>query len=227
MTSIPDALAENLEIEIGKPSKASGEYAFRSLQKAVEALNQGEIDILLTAPIDKHNIQSEEFDFEGHTEYLESKIPGESLMILMSEGLRVGLITGHIPIKEVSEKISEELIIKKVGFMHKSLKQDFSFRWGHIARNHFHGCTFSSAIWPKKTYNFTRFYLKRDIVNSFLITINFRKIFNKYCHFLTFIFLRCNYNNEGLKIQPLNAREDNLIHVISMKNCDIKSYQAF
>ena len=99
----------------------------------MEALDSGVIDILLTAPIDKHNIQSEEFDFQGHTEYLESKLKGESLMILMTDDLRVGLITGHIPVKEVAASISEELIQKKVDLMHDSLKLDFNITKPRIA----------------------------------------------------------------------------------------------
>ncbi|UCE94017.1 MAG: 4-hydroxythreonine-4-phosphate dehydrogenase PdxA, partial [Flavobacteriaceae bacterium] len=72
---------ELVDLELGKPSEPSGKYALKSLEKATEALKNGEVDILVTAPIDKNNIQSEEFSFKGHTEYLESNLEGEALMI--------------------------------------------------------------------------------------------------------------------------------------------------
>ena len=122
-----------VDIEIGHPNKNSGEYALLSLEKAVEALKNEQIDVLVTAPIDKHNIQSDTFQFKGHTEFLETHLEGESLMILMSDELRVGLITGHIPIKEVAEAINPELIAKKVQIMHDSLVQDFNISKPKIA----------------------------------------------------------------------------------------------
>lgn len=124
---------EELSFEIGNPTKTSGEYAFKSLEAAVKHLQNNSIDILLTAPINKENIQSENFNFPGHTEYLESELEGESLMILISEKLRVGLITGHIPISEVSEHIKSELIQKKVDILHKSLVEDFGISKPKIA----------------------------------------------------------------------------------------------
>ena len=104
-----------------------------SLEKAVEALKKEEIDVLVTAPIDKNNIQSDAFKFEGHTEYLEDRLEGESLMILVNDKLRVGLITGHIPISEVAQKISPELIKRKVEIMYASLVQDFNISKPKIA----------------------------------------------------------------------------------------------
>ena len=93
------------KIEIGTPTEVSGQKAYQSLAKATEALKEGHVDVLLTAPISKDNIQSEEFNFPGHTEYLESKIKGESLMILMSDKIRVGLVTGHIPVADVAQSL--------------------------------------------------------------------------------------------------------------------------
>ncbi|MCA0933215.1 4-hydroxythreonine-4-phosphate dehydrogenase PdxA [Lutimonas saemankumensis] len=124
---------ELVDLELGKPSALSGKYALKSLEKATEALKKGEIDILVTAPIDKNNIQSEEFSFKGHTEYLESNLEGEALMILCSGDLRVGLITGHVPVSQVAELISEELITKKVDIMYKSLVEDFNISKPRIA----------------------------------------------------------------------------------------------
>jgi len=124
---------EIIDIELGKPTKISGKHALLSLEKATEALNNGDIDVLVTAPIDKNNIQSDDFNFKGHTEFLESKLGGEALMILCSGDLRVGLITGHIPINKVAEKISAELIGKKVNIMYRSLVEDFKISKPKIA----------------------------------------------------------------------------------------------
>ncbi|HFS67936.1 MAG TPA: 4-hydroxythreonine-4-phosphate dehydrogenase PdxA [Flavobacteriia bacterium] len=116
---------EEVDINFGKEDKTIGEYAFLSLKEAVKALKNNEIDVLVTAPINKNTIQSDDFNFKGHTEYLESQLTGEALMILMTDDLRIGLITGHIPIKEVASSINKDLISKKVYNMHASLKQDF------------------------------------------------------------------------------------------------------
>ena len=124
---------EPANVEIGKETQDGGKYAFLSLQSTVKALKESQIDILLTAPINKHNIQSDEFNFKGHTEYLESEFEGESLMILMTDTIRIGLITGHIPINKVAESISSELIEKKVTIMYNSLKQDFGISTPKIA----------------------------------------------------------------------------------------------
>ncbi len=124
---------EEFEIELGKPTEKSGEFAFKSLEEGTKSLSNGEIDILVTAPINKDNIQSENFNFPGHTEYLESKLEGESLMILMADKLRIGLITGHIPISKISESITPELITGKVSIMYKTLVEDFAISKPKIA----------------------------------------------------------------------------------------------
>lgn len=124
---------EQIEIEFGKETKDGGKYAFLSLQAAVNALNRNEIDVLVTAPINKHNIQSEDFKFNGHTEYLEANLEGDSLMILMTNEIKIGLITGHIPIQKIAETITEELIEKKVSLMYNSLIQDFKISKPKIA----------------------------------------------------------------------------------------------
>lgn len=116
---------ETINVTFGEANEKSGKYAFESLERATKALKEGDIDILLTAPINKHNIQSETFSFQGHTEFLEEHLEGESLMILMCKDLKIGLITGHIPLSKVAETISPELISRKVDIMHNCLKQDF------------------------------------------------------------------------------------------------------
>lgn len=124
---------DNTELELGKPTESSGEYAFESLTQAVQELKKGTIDVLVTAPIDKHNMPADEFGFAGHTEYLEQELEGESLMILMTDALRIGLITGHLPLKEVAGAITGELIEKKVRIMHDALKNDFNISKPRIA----------------------------------------------------------------------------------------------
>jgi 4-hydroxythreonine-4-phosphate dehydrogenase len=124
---------EHIDIHFGKETKEGGKYALLSLRAAMTALKKNEIDVLVTAPINKHNIQSENFKFQGHTEFLEANLEGESLMILMTDELRIGLITGHIPIQKIAESITSGLIEKKVGIMYKSLIQDFKISKPKIA----------------------------------------------------------------------------------------------
>ena len=124
---------EEVPLKLGEATKVSGEYALKSLAAATKHLKDGTIDLLLTAPINKENIQSDSFDFPGHTEFLENNLDGESLMILMTDTLRVGLITGHIPVAKISESITSELIEKKVAIMHKSLIEDFAISKPKIA----------------------------------------------------------------------------------------------
>ena len=116
---------EEVKIQLGKEDPEIGKYAFKSLKEAVKALKDNKIDALVTAPINKNTIQSEDFNFKGHTEYLESELEGKSLMILMSDDLRIGLVTGHIPIKDVANTINADLIKEKVLNMYQSLQQDF------------------------------------------------------------------------------------------------------
>ncbi len=124
---------EDVKIELGTATKISGDYAAKSLASATQHLKEGKVDVLLTAPINKENIQSEDFNFPGHTEYLEANLEGRSLMILMTDELRIGLITGHIPISDVAQSITPELIKTKVETMYSSLKQDFGIRKPKIA----------------------------------------------------------------------------------------------
>lgn len=117
---------EDVKIDLGQSTEIGGKYAFISLERATQDLINGEIDALVTAPINKQNIQNEDFQFAGHTEYIQSKAGAdESLMLLMGEDLRVGLVTGHIPVAEVSKKVTKEKIIKKLELINHSLKTDF------------------------------------------------------------------------------------------------------
>ena len=124
---------DEVPVDFGSPTKASGAFALQSLEAATTALKNNEVDVLVTAPISKDNIQSETFAFPGHTEYLESQLDGESLMILMTDSLRLGLVTGHIPVSKVSETITKELIHQKVDIMNRTLVQDFGIPKPKIA----------------------------------------------------------------------------------------------
>jgi 4-hydroxythreonine-4-phosphate dehydrogenase len=106
--------------------KIGGKYAFISLEKATDDLLNGSIDALITAPINKQNIQSSTFNFPGHTEYLQDRCgSSDVLMFLVSEDLRVGVVTGHIPVLDVPKSITKEKIVKKLQLINDSLKKDF------------------------------------------------------------------------------------------------------
>lgn len=124
---------ENVKVNFGEEDKKIGEYAIKSLKAATEALIQKDIDTLVTAPINKNSIQSESFNFPGHTDFLAQELKGDSLMFMVSENIKVGLLTDHVPVKQVAEKINEELIQKKVNAIHESLKKDFNIREPKIA----------------------------------------------------------------------------------------------
>ncbi len=125
---------EDVKITLGEENETGGKYAFISLERAVEDLTAGKIDALVTAPINKHNIQSENFNFPGHTEYLQSKTNADDvLMFMVCDELKIGVVTGHIPLNEVATKITEEAILKKLRLMNNSLKTDFWIQKPKIA----------------------------------------------------------------------------------------------
>jgi 4-phospho-D-threonate 3-dehydrogenase / 4-phospho-D-erythronate 3-dehydrogenase len=117
---------ESVDINLGTNDEKIGEYAIKSFVAATKALKDGEIDVLVTAPINKYNIQSEDFKFPGHTDYLDQELEGNALMMMVHDDLRVGLLTDHVPLNEVSSHLTEELIVRKIETIRKSLIQDFS-----------------------------------------------------------------------------------------------------
>lgn len=124
---------ENVTINFGEESSEGGKYAFESLKAATEALKKDEVDVLVTAPINKHNIQSEEFKFPGHTDYLAKELGGDSLMFMITDTLKVGLLTDHVAVKDVASGITAELIEKKIKTISKTLQQDFKIPQPKIA----------------------------------------------------------------------------------------------
>ncbi|RRQ50119.1 4-hydroxythreonine-4-phosphate dehydrogenase PdxA [Maribacter algicola] len=121
------------EIQFGQATKEAGDFALQSLKAAVAALKNGEIDVLVTAPINKNNIQAEDFKFPGHTDYLAQELEGESLMFMVTDDLKIGLLTDHVAVKDVSSAIIPRLIRDKVNTIEKSLKMDFGIRKPKIA----------------------------------------------------------------------------------------------
>lgn len=120
-------------VQFGESTKEGGAYAIKSLRAAVESLKNGAIDVLVTAPINKNNIQSEDFNFPGHTDYLAQELKGESLMFMVTETLKVGLLTDHVAVKDVSASIIPRLIRDKINTIEKSLMMDFGIRKPKIA----------------------------------------------------------------------------------------------
>ena len=132
--NIVNCWQENVNITLGKPSELSGKYAIQSLEAATQDLKTGLIDALVTAPISKEAMHLSGFPFPGHTEYLTKELgPGQSLMFMINEGLRIGLATNHLPLKEVAGALNKELIMEKLQLMNQSLKMDFRLERPSIA----------------------------------------------------------------------------------------------
>ncbi|WP_109098714.1 4-hydroxythreonine-4-phosphate dehydrogenase PdxA [Aquimarina sp. AU58] len=124
---------EAVSINFGQEDEKVGSYAIKSLKSATEALKNDQIDVLVTAPINKHSIQSEEFKFPGHTDYLDQELEGNSLMFMITDDLKVGLLTDHVAVKDIADTITPELIEQKIDTIHHALKQDFGISKPKIA----------------------------------------------------------------------------------------------
>lgn len=132
--NVVNCWSEMVEIKVGQVTNEAGNCAYLALREGVKYLKENKIDALVTAPINKKNIQSEDFKFVGHTDYISDELGSkENLMLMVGESLRVGVVTAHIPISEVSEKLTQELIEQKLNIMLKSLKNDFGIEKPKIA----------------------------------------------------------------------------------------------
>lgn len=132
--NIINCIDENARVELGKSTEIAGESSFLALEAAVKDLQDGKIDVLVTAPINKDNIQSEKFSFPGHTEYLANKFDvSEYLMLMTSDIMKVGIVSGHVPISQVAAEVTEENILRKLRILNKSLITDFGVRKPRIA----------------------------------------------------------------------------------------------
>ena len=124
---------EGVNLEFGKNDDVVGGYAVKSFIAATNALKDGFVDVLVTAPINKYNIQSDDFKFPGHTDYLNKELTGDALMLMVHDDLRVGLLTDHVPVNEVAKNLTERLILSKIQTVIKTLKQDFEIEKPKIA----------------------------------------------------------------------------------------------
>lgn len=127
--------SDDVHIELGSSTPESGAAAFQALERAVKDCQEGHIDVIVTAPISKSAIQSEEFNFPGHTEYLQACCSGEekSLMILCSKELRVAVATSHLALRDIPAAITPELLEEKITLLDRSLKEDFNIDAPKIA----------------------------------------------------------------------------------------------
>ncbi len=129
-----NCLDDNVKVEIGQSTQAGGEAAMISLKKATDELKNGKINVLLTAPINKNNVQSKDFNFPGHTEFLANKFESTNyLMLMVSDKIRIGVVSGHVALSKVCEQITKENILSKIRIIHSSLLKDFGIRKPKIA----------------------------------------------------------------------------------------------
>ncbi|MBQ8672815.1 MAG: 4-hydroxythreonine-4-phosphate dehydrogenase PdxA [Bacteroides sp.] len=133
--SVVNCTDDEVKVEFSKQDPEAGKAALGALEKAVEEYKAGLIDVIVTAPINKHTIQSETFSFPGHTEYVEEKLGNgaKALMILMKHDFRVALVTAHIPVSKIAEAVTKEAIEEKLLIFHRSLKVDFGINSPRIA----------------------------------------------------------------------------------------------
>lgn len=126
---------DELKVELTKATPEAGKAALDALERALQDYRDGGIDVLVTAPINKHTIQSDAFRFPGHTEYIEERVGDnkKALMILLKDDFRVALVTGHIPVKDIASSLTKERIMEKLAIFHRSLKQDFGIDNPRIA----------------------------------------------------------------------------------------------
>ena len=120
-----------VSFDLGKNRPSGGKYALESLQRASKAIEEGSIDLMITAPLNKNNI--EHFGFNGHTGFLAERFGKEAIMIMVSEEMKVALVTGHIPISEVSQSLTADLVLGKIKALYQSLISDFGIEDPSIA----------------------------------------------------------------------------------------------
>lgn len=132
--NIINCVSEEVRVEIGKSTKQAGEASLAALEAAVRDLKSGDIDVVVTGPINKENIQSDTFSFPGHTEYFAKEFNTKNfLMLMISDILKVGVVTGHIPLSKVVESITKEKVLSNLRVLHKTLLEDFSIHKPRIA----------------------------------------------------------------------------------------------
>lgn len=132
--NIVNCWPDNVNITLGKPTDLSGKCAMQALERAVKDLKAGEIEALVTAPINKKAMQMAGFPFVGHTEYITSEFKAkDSLMLMVSDALRVGVVTNHLPVREIAAAITVEKVLRKILIMAETLRIDFNIQKPTIA----------------------------------------------------------------------------------------------
>lgn len=124
---------DEIKIDLGKSTEIAGALARKSLDRACEDLKAGKVDVLVTAPINKRNIQAPDFDFPGHTEYLSHQFGASSLMLMVCDRIRIGIVTNHLALKDVPTALTHDLLINKITLLNQSLKRDFGITRPKIA----------------------------------------------------------------------------------------------
>ena len=126
-------IKKNIIFKMGYPNKKNNGAILESIDKAIYLAKNKKVSGIVTLPIYKKNLMEEGFSFPGHTEYLSHKDKSDSLMILMTDKLKVATVTTHIPINKISKSLNKSLIIKKVNILNKSLIKDFNISHPKIA----------------------------------------------------------------------------------------------
>ena len=124
---------DEIKIDLGKSTDVGGAQARESLNRACADLKAGKVDVLVTAPINKRNIQAPDFDFPGHTEYLSHQFGCSSLMLMVCDRIRIGIVTNHLALKDVPNALTHNLLFDKMMLMNESLKRDFGITRPKIA----------------------------------------------------------------------------------------------
>ncbi len=124
---------DEIKIDLGKSTEVAGAMARQSLNRACADLKAGKVDVLVTAPINKRNIQAPDFDFPGHTEYLSHQFGSSSLMLMVCDRIRIGIVTNHLALKDVPSALTHDLLTEKLRLLNESLKRDFGITTPKIA----------------------------------------------------------------------------------------------
>ena len=132
--NVVNCLGDEIRVEMGKSTQIGGEAALASLQLAAIEMKSGLLDALVTAPINKYNIQSTEFNFRGHTEYLKSEFGSEeALMVMSGDSIRIGILTGHAPLAEVPAMITHDKLLSNLRLINRTMLEDFKIDRPRIA----------------------------------------------------------------------------------------------
>ena len=132
--NVVNCLNDEVRVEMGKSTQHGGEAALASLKAAVAEMKNGQLDALVTAPINKFNIQSDKFNFPGHTEYLQSEFgSNETLMLMASSSLRLGILTGHVSLAQVPALVTQEKLLSTLRMLNQTMLEDFNINRPRIA----------------------------------------------------------------------------------------------